>query len=383
MTWLDIVIVGFALVMATWGFAQGLVVGAMSLAGFVGGALLGSRIGPLLLEEGARSPFAPLFALVGALLLGGVLATTLELAGYHLRQRLGERLGVLDGVGGAGLIACLALGLAWIVGAVALQTAGIREVRQTVQRSQILQALNDTLPPSGPILNALARFDPLPQITGPAPDVRPPDRAIARDPQVRAAARSVVRIVGTACGLGVQGSGWVADSGIIVTNAHVVAGQDDTRVELRDGRTHDAEAVWFDPDNDLAVVRASGVADAGTPPLDLDVDEPAGTSAAILGFPQNGPFTVRAGRLGETRTVASQDAYGSGPVQRRITSVRGRVRSGNSGGPMVDGEGEVVTTIFASSVSRESTGFGVPATITRSALERADERVGTGRCPSG
>ena len=383
MTWLDIAIIGFALVMATWGFAQGLVVGAMSLAGFVGGAVLGSRIGPLLLEEGARSPFAPLFALVGALLLGGVLATTLEVAGYHLRQRLGERLGVLDGVGGAGLIACLALGLAWIVGAVALQTAGIREVRQTVQRSQILRALNDTLPPSGPILNALARFDPVPQISGPAPDVRPPDRAIARDSQVRAAGRSVVRILGTACGLGVQGSGWVADSGVVVTNAHVVAGQDDTRVELRDGSTHEAEAIWFDPENDLAIVRSSGVANAGTPALELDVGESAGTSAAILGFPQNGPFIVRAGRLGETRTVMSQDAYGRGPVQRRITSVRGRVRSGNSGGPMVDGEGEVVTTIFASSVSRGSTGFGIPATITRSALERADEQVGTGPCPSG
>ncbi len=383
MTWLDIAIVGFALVMATWGFAQGLLVGAMSLAGFVGGALLGSRIGPLLLEEGARSPFAPLFALVGALLLGGVLATTLELAGYHLRQRLGERLGVLDGLGGAGLIACLALGLAWIVGAVALQTAGIREVRQTVQRSQILQALNDTLPPSGPILNALARFDPVPQIRGPAPDVRPPDRAIARDPEVRAAGRSVVRILGTACGLGVQGTGWVADSGVVVTNAHVVAGQDDTRVELRDGTTHEAEVIWFDPENDLAILRSSGVANAGTPALELDVGESAGTSAAILGFPQNGPFTVRAGRLGETRTVASQDAYGGGPVQRRITSVRGRVRSGNSGGPMVDGEGEVVTTIFASSLSRGSTGFGIPATITRSALERADERVGTGPCASG
>ena len=112
MTWLDIAIIGFAVVMAAWGFAQGLLVGAMSLAGFVGGAVLGSRIGPLLLEEGARSPFAPLFALVGALLLGGVLAMTLELAGHHLRRRLGERLGVLDGIGGAGLIACLALGLA-------------------------------------------------------------------------------------------------------------------------------------------------------------------------------------------------------------------------------------------------------------------------------
>ena len=383
MTWLDIAIIGFAVVMAAWGFAQGLLVGAMSLAGFVGGAVLGSRIGPLLLEEGARSPFAPLFALVGALLLGGVLAMTFELAGYHLRRRLGERLGVLDGIGGAGLIACLALGLAWIAGAVAVQTAGIREVRQTVQRSQILQALNDTLPPSGPILNALARFDPLPEITGPAPDVRPPDRRIARDQQVRTAGRSVVRIIGTACGLGVQGSGWVAASGVIVTNAHVIAGQDDTDVQLHDGSTHDAEAIWFDPDNDLAILRASGVANAGTPALELDVNEPAGTSAAILGFPENGPFIVRAGRLGETATVASQDAYGRGPIQRRITSVRGRVRSGNSGGPMVDGEGDVVTTIFAASVSRELTGFGVPATITRSALARADERVGTGPCPSG
>jgi S1-C subfamily serine protease len=382
-TWLDIAIVGFALLMATWGFAQGLVVGAMSLAGFVCGALLGARIGPLLLEEGARSPFAPLFALAGALLLGGVLAMTLELAGYHLRQRLGERLGVLDGVGGAGLIACLALLLVWIAGAVALHTAGVREVRQTVQRSQILRALNDTLPPSGPILNALARFDPLPEIRGPAPDVRPPDRAIARDPQVRTAGRSVVRIIGTACGLGVQGSGWVADTGVVVTNAHVVGGQDDTRVELRDGSTHDAEAIWFDPDNDLAVLRSSGVAAAGTPALELDVGQPAGTSAAILGFPENGPFTVRAGRLGETRSVPSQDAYGGGPVQRRITSVRGRVRSGNSGGPMVDGNGDVVTTIFAQSVSRGNAGFGVPASIARDALRRADERVGTGPCTSG
>lgn len=383
MTWLDIAIVGFALLMATWGFAQGLVVGAMSLAGFVAGALLGSRIGPLVLEEGARSPYAPLFALVGALLLGGFLAMILELAGYHLRQRLGARLGVLDGVGGAGLIACLALLLVWIAGAVALQTAGIREVRKTVQRSQILQALNATLPPSGPILNALARFDPLPQIQGPAPDVRPPDRAIARDPQVRRAGRSVVRIIGTACGLGVQGSGWVADSGVIVTNAHVVAGQDDTRVELRDGSIHDAEVIWFDPRNDLAILRSSGVASAGVRALDLDVNAGAGTSAAVLGFPENGPFTIRAGRLGGTQAMQSQDSYGRGPVRRRITSLRGRVRSGNSGGPMVDGEGDVVTTIFASSRSRESTAFGVPASITRDALRRADERVGTGPCASG
>ena len=381
MTWLDLMILGFALLMALWGYAQGLIVGALSLAGFMVGALIGSRVGPLLLEEGSRSPFAPLFALVCALLIGGLLAAGLELIGSRVREQIGDRLGVLDGAGGAILIACLALAIVWIVAAVAVQAPGLGQVRAQVQRSTILRALNGTLPPSGPVLNALARFDPVPEIRGPAPDVRPPNSRIARDPDVRRAGRSVVRILGTACGLGVQGSGWVARDGVVVTNAHVVAGQDDTTVELRDGSRHDAEAIHYDPDNDLAILRSSGI--SGTPALEVDASAPEGTSAAILGFPENGPFTVRAGRLGATQTVSSQDSYGRGPLQRRITSLRGRVRSGNSGGPMVDGRGQVVTTIFAAAVlARERTGFGVPATIVQQALARARSRVSTGPCAS-
>ena len=381
MTWLDLMILGFALLMALWGYAQGLIVGALSLAGFMVGALIGSRVGPLLLEEGSRSPFAPLFALVCALLIGGLLAAGLELIGSRVREQIGDRLGVLDGAGGAILIACLALAIVWIVAAVAVQAPGLGQVRAQVQRSTILRALNGTLPPSGPVLNALARFDPVPEIRGPAPDVRPPNSRIARDPDVRRAGRSVVRILGTACGLGVQGSGWVARDGVVVTNAHVVAGQDDTTVELRDGSRHDAEAIHYDPDNDLAILRSSGI--SGTPALEVDASAPEGTSAAILGFPENGPFTVRAGRLGATQTVSSQDSYGRGPLQRRITSLRGRVRSGNSGGPMVDGRGQVVTTIFAAAVlARDRTGFGVPATIVQQALPRARSRVSTGPCAS-
>lgn len=381
MTWLDLMILGFALLMALWGYAQGLIVGALSLAGFMVGALIGSRVGPLLLEEGSRSPFAPLFALVCALLIGGLLAAGLELIGSRVREQIGDRLGVLDGTGGAILIACLALAIVWIVAAVAVQAPGLGQVRAQVQRSTILRALNGTLPPSGPVLNALARFDPVPEIRGPAPDVRPPNSRIARDPDVRRAGRSVVRILGTACGLGVQGSGWVARDGVVVTNAHVVAGQDDTTVELRDGSRHDAEAIHYDPENDLAILRSSGI--SGTPALEVDASAPEGTSAAILGFPENGPFTVRAGRLGATQTVSSQDSYGRGPLQRRITSLRGRVRSGNSGGPMVDGRGQVVTTIFAAAVlARERTGFGVPATIVQQALPRARSRVSTGPCAS-
>ena len=380
MTPLDWVIVVFTLLMGFWGYAQGLIVGALSLAGFAGGALAGSRLGPLLLEEGARSPYAPLFALTGALLLGGLLASGLEVLGFHLRHRFGEKLGLLDGLGGALLVGCLGLGLAWLAGSVALQTPGARDLREPIQRSAILKELNAVLPPSGPLLRQLARFDPFPTIEGPAPGVRAPDSAIARDPQVRAAGRSVVKVLGNACGLGVQGAGWVAGDGVVVTNAHVVAGQDDTTVQAGgEGPRHDADAIWFDAENDLAVLQASGV--QGVPALALDVNAKPGVSAAVLGFPENGPYDVQPGRLGQTQTVISQDAYGRGPVRRRITSLRGLVRSGNSGGPMVDGRGRVVTTIFAAATgSGSGTGFGVPDSVVRDALRRARTRVETGPC---
>jgi trypsin-like peptidase/colicin V production protein len=377
---LDWFILAFTALMALWGYAQGLIVGALSLAGFTGGALLGSRVGPLLLEEGSSSPYAPLAALIGALAFGGILAAVLELLGFRLRHRLGSRLGVLDGVGGAALVGALGLGLIWIGGAVALHTPGASDLREPIQRSAILQELNERLPPSGPILQALARFDPFPHIEGPSPDVPPPNAAIARDPDVERAGESVVKVLGTACGLGVQGSGWVGGDGVIVTNAHVVAGQDDTTVQVRgEGPRLDAQAIWFDPRNDLAILRAPGL--SGAPALRLGVGAGEGTSAAILGFPENGPYDVQPGRLGQTSTVISQDAYGRGPVRRPITSLRGLVRSGNSGGPMVGASGRVVTTIFAASVSDGGrSGFGVPDSIVRDALGRTSGPVDTGPC---
>ena len=373
-------IIVFVLLMALWGYMQGLIVGFLSLAGFAGGAFVGSRLGPKLLEEGSASPYAPVFALVGALLLGGILASGLELLGFRLRHRLNEGLGVLDGLGGAALVACLGLALVWVAGAVALHTPGASQLREPIQRSSVLTRLNEMLPPSGPLLQALARFDPFPRITGPDPGVSAPDSAIARDPEVRAAGGSVVRVLGTACGLGVQGSGWVAADGVVVTNAHVVAGQDDTTVQLGGrGQRLDAQAVHFDVRNDLAVLRVPGV--SGVRALPMNEAAPPGTGAAVLGYPENGPYDVEPARVGRTRTVLSQDAYGRGPVQRRITALRGLVRSGNSGGPAVDGQGRVVTTIFAA--ARESgsgSGFGVPDSIVRRALAGSRTPVSTGPC---
>jgi uncharacterized membrane protein required for colicin V production len=377
MTGVDWIIVGLLLLLALFGWAQGFVSGALALIGFAAGAWLGTRLAGLVLPDGSRNPYAPAVGLVGALCLGAGFAAAFEGLGMRLRSKLTlPGMSFVDGILGALLTACVGLGVVWILGAVAVHSNG--EVRYEVQRSQILTRLNKALPPSGPLLNALARFDPFPRIDGPEARVPPPRAGIARDPQVRAAARSVVKILGTACGLGVEGSGWVARDDVVVTNAHVVAGQDDTKVLLRGtGMELPATAIAFDSRNDIAVLRVEGL-DAPALPL---ADSPGpGISAAILGFPNNGPYDVRAGRLGETRTSVTQDAYGRGPVQRRLTSLRGVVRSGNSGGPMVDGRGRVVTTIFAATTSGPRGGYGVPNAVTRQALAGARDPVDTGPC---
>jgi S1-C subfamily serine protease len=388
-TTVDWLIVAFTALLAFYGYMQGFIVGGLSLVGFALGAFIGTRVGPLLLPSGAHSHYAPLFGLLGALLAGGVLASGFE--GVAMRVRAALRLPGLrtvDGVLGAALTACVGLGIAWIVGAIALQSAGSRPLRRDIQRSAILRELNQLLPPSGAILHALARFDPLPSVTGPAAEVPPPTRGILAAPGVRAARRSVVRVLGTACGLGIEGSGWVAGPRLVVTNAHVVAGESDTVVQLGGvGPSLPAEAVMFDPHNDVAVLRVAGL---DAPALRLAADPRPGTQAAILGYPLDGPFDAEPGRIGPTLTADTQDAYGR-PARRSITPLRGLVRPGNSGGPMVDATGRVDATVFAAITGTVGGlgqapgpgGFAVPDAIVGADLAVAGARgggVGTGSC---
>jgi len=379
---LDWIIVAFAALLALFGFRRGFIVGALSFAGFVAGAFLGTRLGPLLLPRGSASPYAPAFGLIGALLAGAILATGLEGVGFRLRRTLAiPGLGLLDGLFGAILGAALGLGIVWIAAAVAAQTPGDDQLRADIQRSVILGELNRLLPPSGPILNALSRLDPLPQVAGPPSDVAAPLPRIGRAPDVRAASRSVVRVLGTACGLAIEGSGWVAAPDEVLTNAHVVAGEQDTTVEVGGEPPQlAAEAVAFDPTDDIAVLRAPGL--GGVPSLKLVREPASGRAGAVLGYPENGPYDVQPGRIGRTQAVLTDNAYGQGPVSRLLTPLRGRVRPGNSGGPLVDVYGNVLTTVFAGTVGGGPPGgYGVAnATVARILAEAGSAAVSTGPC---
>ena len=383
MTRLDWIIVAFAALLALFGFRRGFIVAVLSFCGFALGSFLGTRLGPLLVPHGSASPYAPAFGLIGALLAGAILATGFEGVGLRLRRVLVlPGLGLLDGALGALLSAALGLAIAWILAAVVLQASSTPQLRADIQHSAILSELNQLLPPTGPILNVLASLDPLPSISGPLPTVPAPPAAIAHDPGVRVASRSVVRVLGTACGLAIEGSGWVVAPGLVITNAHVVAGEHDTTVEVG-GREPEmsAYAIAFDPTDDLAVLRVPGLS---LPALTLVATPPAGRAGAVLGYPENGPFAAQPGRIGTTQRIVTDDAYGRGPVSRLLTPLRGLVRPGNSGGPLVDREGHVLTTVFASTTGGgPHGGYGVANATVAEVLAGAGRMVGTGECSPG
>ena len=364
----DWVVIAVVAIAGFYGISTGFLRGAFSLAGFAVGAYVGARLAPVILTEGSQ--YVPVIALAGAVLLGTLLRGLASLLAGGLRTSLGmiPGLRLLDRL--AGLVLGLVAGvfLCWAIGAVLLYVPGETELRRSVQRSTILSEINDVFPPER-LLEELERVDPIGVFLGPPAIVAPPDKGIARDPDVKRASGSVVRITGIACGLGVEGSGWVATRGLVVTNAHVVAGIEQPRVDTAAGRAFASSVVAFDVTNDVAVLHVPGL---GARPLPLAEPERS-APVALVGYPLNGPLTRTPARLGGTAAVLSRDAYGNAPVRRQITTIRGAVEPGSSGGPGIDAQGRVRTTVFARR-PRETGGYGIPADFVRRALAQVTRR---------
>jgi S1-C subfamily serine protease len=363
--WVVIVVVFLS---ALYGVGTGFLRGAFSLAGFAVGAYLGARLAPLILTDG--SPYIPVVALGGAILLGMLMRGLAALLAGALRTSIGVIPGMrlLDRLAGLALGIAAGVFLCWAIGAVLLYLPGETDLRRAVQRSAILGEINDVFPPER-LLETLEGVDPIGVFLGPPAIVAPPDSKLANDPDVVRASKSVVRVTGIACGLGIEGSGWIAGRGLVVTNAHVVAGIRRPRVDRRDGSAYSSSVVAFDAGNDLAVLRVPGLAGRA-----LALGEPSrGTAVALVGYPENGPLTRTPGRLGGTKAILIRDAYDRGPVQRQVTALRGAVEPGSSGGPGIDAQGLVRTTVFARR-PRETGGYGIPAALVRKALAQVAGR---------
>ena len=174
-----------------------------------------------------------------------------------------------------------------------------------------------------------------------------------------------------------MGSGWAVGPDTFVTNAHVVAGQEDTRIEANDGQSASATTIAYNPRNDIAILRA----DVDVPALPALARARRGTSAAVIGYPNDGPLTITPARAGETRLLLGDDAYGAGPFERAMLTLRGVVRHGNSGGPLVDSRGRVLGTVFAATTEGPAGGLAIPNRVLARVSARATgEGVDTGEC---
>jgi S1-C subfamily serine protease len=362
--WFAIAIV---LLAAVGGFRRGLVLSAFSLIGLGVGAYIGSRLAPHVLNGGSSSTWTPFAALIGAVVGALLLQFAALVVGSFIRGGMRiTALRLIDSAGGLLLGGAIGVAIVWVGASVALLTPGQTSFRHEVERSEIVRQLNSALPPRT-LLNLLARIDPLTSIVGPKAPSLPPSKGILRDPSIQSATTRIVKVLGTACGVGVEGSGWIAGPNLIVTAAHVIAGESNTIVRIP-GQVLSpvADVVVLDVHNDVAVLRVSGV---DLKPLRL-ADPRPGAPVAILGYPLDGGLTATPGRIGRTATVLTQDAFERGPVARTITAVAGRVDHGNSGGPAIDRAGKVESMIFAQRKNSPS-GFGVPPSIIRSDLARA------------
>lgn len=355
------VLIGVLLVAAiVLGAQVGLTTIVLGAGGFVVGLFAGSRLIGLVMDD---SPWLPVAALLGALFVAGIAQSL----GLRFAGRIVRRLGparVVDQVGGAAGGLAFGLGLVWLLAVVGFAQPAIG-IRNELQGSRIATRLVEEVSPED-VLGAIARLDALPRLPALAGvALPPPDASVSRSPVTAAAGRSVVKIEGTSCGAGVQGSGWVAGDGLVVTNVHVVTGQTETRVVAPGGRVARATIVYADRTNDVAILRTRSL---GVPALTVGEAPRFGAGVSVLGYPGDGPLVAIPATTGTASRIVTDDVDRS-PRLRAVVPLRARVRPGASGGPVVDARGRVVSMIFASTLDGEG-GLAVPGSVLRRALAR-------------
>lgn len=389
--WIDLIVVVLALFAAASGWRQGAVASALAFIGVILGAVAGILLVPHVLthiDDSRTRVVVGVAVIIGLIILGEVAGMMVGRAARDWMQNSVAR--SVDSAVGAVFQAVAVLVAAWLL-AVPLASSSQVDVAAAVRGSSVLSKVNAVAPPwlrgVPNRFGALLDTSGLPDVMGPfgrtpIASVAAPDPALAVSPVVARVRPSVLEIRGVApsCQKALEGSGFVIAPGRVMTNAHVVAGTAKVAVETADGELP-AKVVLFDPEVDIAILSVPGL-DA---PVLRFADGPArsGQDAIVLGYPGGGPFTASPARVRETITLDGPDIYHSATVKREVYTVRGLVRQGNSGGPLIDDQGRVLGVVFGAAVDDPETGFVLTAREVASQYARAQSlsaTVGTGSC---
>lgn len=381
-----------ALLAAVSGARQGFVVALPAFLGVIAGAVLGIQLAPFLVEE-VDHPAAKVAFAVGTVIFLVALGETLGVYfGNKLKRRISSpKLSGVDNALGAVVQGAVVFVVAWLIALPLTSVAALPGLTRAINDSAVLGGVNELMPEAaqglpGELRNLLDESD-FPSILAPFQEtpvrqINPPDPALQNSAVVQNVRPSVLKVRGTApsCSRSLEGTGFVVDEERVMTNAHVVAGTERVLVETAQGHL-DADVVHYDPTTDLAVLAVPGLDEEPLPLAEEPVE--AGDDTIALGYPLNGPYTAAPTRIRERITLRGPDIYDARTVERDVYTVRGQVRSGNSGGPLIDPQGRVVGVVFGASVEDPDTGFVLTADEVSDEIERARSftvEVDTGPC---
>ncbi len=388
MNLLDWLLVLVVLAYALSGYWQGFVTGAFATAGLLVGGFAGIWLAPQLLGGAEPSVWVSLGALFVVLVCASFGQALLQYAGSRLRDRIRwQPVRALDAVGGACLSVAAVLIVGWMLG-VAISGSSIPGIAPMVRDSKVLNSVNEVMPAQAQ--GVLRSFDRVvgssffPRYLEPFArerivEVPAPARGILTLPAVQRSELSVFKIRGNnRCGEGIEGTGFLYSPSRLMTNAHVVAGV--TKPLVRVGtRNLPATVVYYDADIDVAVLSV----EIDGPTVRFDKSGKEGQAGAVLGYPNDGPFDAQPVRIRSEQRLRSPDIYGRGTVTREVFSLRGKIRPGNSGGPLVSRDGTVLGVVFAASITDPRTGYALTADQVADAAARglsSGEQVSSGNC---
>ncbi|MDX2357101.1 MarP family serine protease [Dietzia sp. PP-33] len=389
--WLDLALYALAAAAAISGWINGAAASGFALLGVAIGATSGLLVAPHLVRE-LDSPVGRLAAGLAVIavmvIIGQVAGVTIGRAARRYISGAGARL--LDSTVGAVFQAAAMLLVAWLV-AIPLAAQEGPGLGKAVRGSSVLAKIDDVAPEQlqripDAFTSALGTTG-FPDILGPfgttpMQEVPPPDPVLAGSEVVASVQPSVLKILGRAesCSRALEGSGFVAAPGLVMTNAHVVAGTGSVRVVVGDEEL-DADVVVYDPAVDIAVLRVPGLQAPVLPFADNRAR--TGDDAIVVGYPGNGPYRPDAARIRERVTLRGPDIYREATVEREVYILRGAVREGNSGGPLISPEGQVVGVVFGAAMDAADTGYALTVEQVLPLLETAVDSlapVPTGSC---